>query len=137
MSAETTSLPGPPASTLFLSPLYCSGGGWGMAEGMWLSRRVHDHLRRSWLPSRCLENPSFWAQIMWQSFGSFRPSLGLVLFQISVLKIHFALLYFETGLHDPGVRTLLPLSVSARTAGRHHHTWVLQCWGSNPAFGAC
>lgn len=27
--------------------------------------------------------------------------------------------------------------MNARTEGRHHHTGVLQCRGSNPGFGAC
>lgn len=49
---ETTSLPGPPVSLPSL--LF-----WGQ-KGMWLGGRVHDHLRRSWLPSHCFENRNSW-----------------------------------------------------------------------------
>lgn len=65
MSLTPLSLPGPPASTLFLSPLYCSGGVDGVPQkGMWLGRE-HGYRRRSWLPCKRLGTDRVAVWVLW------------------------------------------------------------------------
>lgn len=118
VSAEASFLPVPPASALFLSPLYFSGcGEEGWQKGVWLGGRVRDH----WLPSHGFENKLLGADhvAVWVRWSLSKTGP------------------LEKGSRDLKVGTLLPSPGRARIAGKHYHAWVLQCWGWSPGLGAC